>query len=410
MRRIILASAALFLLIGIVILGTKEPRLDRNWTPDQTIPASAVITGDEVSITNVRNFTYRSTTDYTPGYYDTKVFLSQLESVDYIVEPFGDIGAAHTFLSFGFSDGQRLAISVEIRKEVGESFSPWQGLMREYELMYVIADERDVVALRALHRKHDVYVYPTTATPAEAQKLFVSMINRANALMTKPEFYNTLMSNCTTNIVSHINELRDESISFDHRMILPEHSDALAKELGFIAPDLMIEEARARYRINGKAEAASLSENFSKFIREEISVSDTAMKGVVTEVMDGDTVTVKVGDREYRVRYIGVDTPEMNYDSGAAECLAAEAKDFNETLVLNQTVTLTKDVSETDTYGRLLRYVHTADGVDVGEKLITSGYAITLTIPPDVARAERYRELQRLAQEGKRGLWGSQCN
>ncbi len=104
-----------------------EPRLDRAWSTDQAIPAEAVIAGDEVTIKNVRHYSYRSTTDYTPGYYDTTLDLNELETVDYIVEPFGDIGAAHTFLTFGFADGQQVAISVEIRKEVGETFRQSKG-------------------------------------------------------------------------------------------------------------------------------------------------------------------------------------------------------------------------------------------------------------------------------------------
>ena len=108
-------------------------------------------------VRNIRNTTYRSTTDYTPAYYDKTFDLDKLTSVWYIVEPFSNWkGAAHTFLSFGFEDDEYLAISVEIRKEEGEGFSAFKGLFKQYEVIYVIADERDVITVRTNHRRDDV--------------------------------------------------------------------------------------------------------------------------------------------------------------------------------------------------------------------------------------------------------------
>ena len=263
-----IAVVVLLLVLGIFSLYSISPSLNREWSRDQAVlPVVEFVDEDSVHIKNVRNFIYSSTTEYVVQYYDTTVDISTLSTVDYIVEPFGDIGAAHTFVSFGFSDGQRIAISVEIRKEKGESFSPWKGLLRQYELMYVIADERDVINLRANHRNHDVYVYPTTAMPDQAAALFRSMLSRAELLTTKPEFYNTLTSNCTTNIVSHINEIGEREILWDYRLLLPEHSDVLAKELGFIAPDMSIKEARVKYKVNEQARRYKDESNFSELIR-----------------------------------------------------------------------------------------------------------------------------------------------
>lgn len=130
---------------------------------------------------------------------------------------------------------------------------------------------------------------------------------------------------------------------------------------------------------------------------------------VVSKVIDGDTIEVR-NERgvTHRVRYIGIDTPEMKYETNTPECLAVEATERNRELVLNKTVTLKRDVSETDSYGRLLRYV-TLDGRDVGERLLHDGYATTLTVPPDVARAEVYRQAALQAREAAVGLWGSAC-
>lgn len=409
--RIAIVVFLLILLGGYGLYSLPTPALDRNWSPDQAIPARATIEGDTVTITNVRNFTYRSTTDYTPGYYDTTVKLSDLARVDFIVEPFGSVGAAHTFVSFGFKDGQQLAVSAEIRKEVGESFSPWLGVLRQYELMYVIADERDVIGLRANHRQHDVYLYPTTATIEEGKQLFVNMLTRANALMTTPEFYNTVTSNCTTNIVHHINELRDEPLSYDFRMLLPAEADALAQELGFIAGEESIDEARAKYRINDRAAESADAADFSSRIRTSLGevASSTPDTFQVTKIFDGDTIEVKdAAGTSYRVRYIGIDTPEMEYETMTPECLAKEATKRNTELVQGRQVTLTRDVSDTDKYGRLLRYVAVL-GEDVGGQLVTEGYAKPLSVPPDVARLSDYRQSAKAAEAAGKGLWGEVC-
>lgn len=266
-RRLMLLGGAL-LCMFFVWLFTQFPQSDRLWTKDQAILPSVRFENDSVTIQNIRNFTYTATSTYTPSYYEKTIPLDSVRSVDFIVEPFGSIGAAHTFLSFGFDDGTYLAISVEIRKEIGESFSPWKGILRQFELMYVIADERDVIDLRANHRKDTVYLYPSVVSREDARALFVDMLTRTQNLETKPEFYNTLTSNCTTNIVAHVNTLRDDPLSWDYRMLFPEDSDVLAHELGLIAPLMSIEDARVKYRINEKAARYADDPEFSKKIRE----------------------------------------------------------------------------------------------------------------------------------------------
>lgn len=243
------------------------PSNDREWALDQEILPYAEFNDDMVSVSNIRNFSYQSVSEYTPAYYNKTFDLNTLESVDYIVEPFGNMGAAHTFLSFGFSTGDYLAISVEIRKEVGESFSPLKGLLRNYELMYVVADERDVINLRTNYRKDTVYLYPVKTSKENMRALFADMLTRANQLREKPEFYNTLTSTCTTNIVSHINKIVPGRIPWDPRLLFPENSDALAYELGLIDNSFSLEELRERHKINEEAEQYADSPDFSKLIR-----------------------------------------------------------------------------------------------------------------------------------------------
>jgi len=429
----ILLGIALLLLVVVLYSLFQTPSNDRNWAEDQKLLPSAVFEGDTVIVKNVRNFEYKSETDYIPSYYDVTVKLSDLESVDYIVEPLGSIGVAHTLLSFGFKDGKQIAISVEIRKEKGESFSPFVGVLRGYEIMYVVADESDVIKLRTNHRKDVVYIYPTVASPEAAQDLFVKMLTKANELEENPEFYNTLTNNCATNIANYIDEVSgdNEKIGLDYRLILPEFSDILAKEFGFILSDMSIEEGREKYRINERAEMFKDSEDFSRQIREYVPpdenvVSQVSKKEVssetsflntdeivsdlyfVTRVIDGDTIEVEIDGEKKRVRYLGVDTPETAHSSKPVQCFGREASEYNKKLVEGKWVRLEKDISETDKYGRLLRYVYVGDRF-VNFELISRGYANVVTYPPDVKHIEKFLIAERIALAEKRGLWGAGC-
>lgn len=261
----------LLLLLLVVVSSfyfSRIPSNNRDWSTDQSILPNAVFEDNTVTIFNVRNFTYASTTEYTSNYYDKTYHLDTLTSVDYIVEPFEGIGAAHTFLSFGFNDGTYVAISVEIRKEKGETFSPLKGLFRSYELMYVIADEKDVIKLRTNYRKDSVYLYPVTTSQENMRRLFIDMLNRANTVHDKPEFYNTFTNTCTTNIAYHINHLSPHKIPWDVRLLLPKNSDALAYELGFIDTSMPLEELRQKHLINDKAKRYADDDNFSRLIRQ----------------------------------------------------------------------------------------------------------------------------------------------
>jgi len=248
-----------------------HPSNDRVWNTDQEILPYAEIQDNLVSIHNIRNFSYTSTASYTPNYYDKMFDLSKIKRVWYVVEPFSGLpGSAHTFLSFEFEDDQFVSISVEIRKEKGETYDPIKGLFNKYELMYVIADERDVIKLRSNYRKDLVYVYPVKATTEKAKGLFLDMVERANDLNQHPEFYNTITNTCTTNIVSHINKITPDRVPFFNlRILLPANSDKLAYELGLIDTNLSFEDARTRYYINDRAMKYADDPDFSVKIRQE---------------------------------------------------------------------------------------------------------------------------------------------
>lgn len=254
----------------IVIIAMRKPSNDRNWALDQSILPSVLISEDIVKVKNIRNFKYTSETEYNPNYYDKSFDLNKIESVDFVLEPFSDWeGAAHTFLSFGFENDEYLAVSIEIRKEREEEFSAFKGLFNKYEIMYVIADERDVVKLRANFRKDEVYIYPIKTEKEKVKELFLDMMVRAQKLETEPEFYNTFTNTCTTGILLHVNKISPKKIPFDFRVLMPGYSDKLGYELGLFDTELSFEDARKKFLINGRAEKFADDANFSKLIREK---------------------------------------------------------------------------------------------------------------------------------------------
>ncbi|HEY0304661.1 MAG TPA: DUF4105 domain-containing protein [Longimicrobiales bacterium] len=267
-KPILLASSAL-LLIALIGWTRVRPSNNRDWSIGQERLPHARFHGDSVTIGSFRNFDYDSTGNPTATTYETRSYdLNQLQTVWFVLAPFEpeNRGPAHSFLTFGFADSQYIAVSVEARKERNESYSILKGILKRYEIMYVVGDERDLIRLRVA-RGDDVYLYPIRTTPAKARALFVQMMERANALATHPEFYNTLTNNCTTNILAHANSVATKKIPYGREVLLPGYADELARELGLIATDLPIEQARRRFRINERARAAFDDASFSTRIR-----------------------------------------------------------------------------------------------------------------------------------------------
>lgn len=261
----------LIIIIVSVILLSRQPSLERDWEKDQKILVEISFSGSEIEIKNMRDFEYSSERDYIEKYYDKKINIDDLESLDYIIEPFSDFdGPAHTMFSFGLKNWEYIVISAEIRKEKWESFSPFKWITREYEIVYMIWSETDFVKLRANYRKDEVILYPINTPKEKIQKLFVSMLKRADELSTKPEFYNTVTQNCTTSILDHVNQLREEKIPWSKEALLPSHSDKVIYDLGLINTELSLEEARKYYKINELSEEFWEGDNYSEKIRKVI--------------------------------------------------------------------------------------------------------------------------------------------
>lgn len=244
------------------------PSHDREWSLDLAVLPFADIADDHITLHNVRNCAYESDDDYVVNYYDRRYNLQQLQTVDFIVVPFVETPSlAHTMLSFGFADGKYVTVSAEARLEEHETYSPILGELRQYELIYVVADERDAILRRTKHRGVDVYVYRTIATPKQARELFLDVVHRVNELAEVPEFYDTLRNNCTTNIVRHLNQIRPTRIPYDIRVLLPGFSDGMAYELGLLDASLPFAETRRRARVTDIANRSAGAADFSQRIR-----------------------------------------------------------------------------------------------------------------------------------------------
>jgi hypothetical protein len=261
------AYAALFALLAWRWSGI-EPSNDRDWKPETARLARATIAGDQVTLHNIRNFDYRSESDFTPAYYDRTFDLKQLDSVDLVASYWMGPAIAHVFLSFGFA-GQHVAISVEARSERSEGYSSIKGFFRQYELFYVVADERDVIRVRTNYRRdppENVYLYRLRGSQDDARRLFLEFLHEVNSLGERPEFYNTVITNCTANIWLH-SRVVPGRLPYSWRILVSGHVPELLYDKGRLDTSMPFAELKRRSRINEPAKAADKAEDFSRRIR-----------------------------------------------------------------------------------------------------------------------------------------------
>jgi hypothetical protein len=249
---------------------TIRPSNDRIWQTDVAVLPYADINGDLVTVHHIRNFIYRTETDYTPAYYDKTFDLRTLKAVDLIAVYWMGPAIAHTFLSFDFGGGDHLAVSIETRKERGEDYSTMKGFFKQYELYYVVADERDVIRLRTSYRHNppeEVYLYRLQGPIENARRLFLGYIEEVNDLKTHPEFYNTATTNCTTTIWQN-SRINPGHLPLSWKLLLSGYVPQYLYETGRLDTSLPFAELQQRSLINGRAQAADNSPDFSRLIRE----------------------------------------------------------------------------------------------------------------------------------------------
>jgi len=245
------------------------PSNQGDWQPDVARTASASIDGNIVTVRNVRNFDWRSETDYTPRWETRRYDLSQLRGVDMFLSYWGPRDIAHTIMSWEFADGQHLAISIETRKKKGQTYSAVLGFFRQYEIYYVVADERDLIGVRAMYRGEDLYLYRLKAPPAQARAVLLDYLKEVNHLDARAEWYNALVHNCTTTIRHHAENVA-AGRPFDWRILANGYIDELGYERGQIDTSLPFAELRRRSDITARAKAAYGGPGFSRIIRENL--------------------------------------------------------------------------------------------------------------------------------------------
>ena len=248
----------------------KTPSNDRTWNPDMAALSRARFNGDELQISNVRDTTYGPPGSAYEVVLENRSYdLSKVLRLWFIVESFSALQAiAHTFFSFEFAGGEVLSVSVEARREAGETYSILKGLQREFELMYLWGTERDFVLRRTHYLDHDVYLYPVTLPPEKVRALLVATLLEANRLAEHPRFYNSITDNCTTNLFDHLNEVAPGAFpALLLAKVLPGLSDRALFERGFIDTALPFEKLRERYNVKAAAERYRNNPNFSTLIR-----------------------------------------------------------------------------------------------------------------------------------------------
>jgi len=269
MLTIVLLMVALLIVGGVIFMIITKPSLKRNWSPDQAVmPSVDFLDDDRVRINNIRDISYRTTRDFDLAFYDKTIDLNEVNSAWLVISPFGPFGVAHTFVSFGLSDGSYFSISIEIRRKKGKKFSPIKAFFRQFEIMYVIADESDVIKVRTNVIGATVRLFPIKTEQKRIRAVLLDMLKRADSLGKQPEFYNTIWNNCTTNLIKHTRRFSDKAIPWwSLRYLLPDNLDKIAYKLNMIDTDLPYEAAREYFDITEIGQASEEAEDFSQAIR-----------------------------------------------------------------------------------------------------------------------------------------------
>ena len=268
-RRAALAAFAVAFLGLLLYWRTIEPSNARDWVPEVARLPRVTIVGDLVTIHDIRNFAYRTETDFTPAYYDRTFDLRRLDALDIVTSYWMGPAIAHVFVSFGFDD-EHVAVSVEARKERGEGYSSVQGFFKRYELVYVVGDERDLIGVRTNYRQdppEDVYLYRARVPIENVRRIFLDYVRSINELREHPQFYDTLTTNCTTTIVLHT-RVNPGRPPFSWKFLLSGYAAEYVYETGRLETSLPFEELRRRSRVNAAAVAADGAPDFSRRIRE----------------------------------------------------------------------------------------------------------------------------------------------
>jgi hypothetical protein len=262
------ATAACFAVFSVVLVWwlTLAPSNARDWQPAVARLPRATIDGSLLTIENVRSFEYHETGGATERWETRSYDLDELVGVDVFISFWGPTLYGHTITSWEFADGRFLAMSIETRKERSEEYSAVRGFFRQFELYYVVAEERDAIGVRAGQRGETIQLYRTLASPEDDRALLLDYVRELNALADRPRWYNALTHNCTTTIWHHTNTV-GLRFPVDWRLLANGYLVDLAYELGTVDTRLELEELKRRSDITERARSAGAGDDFSKTVR-----------------------------------------------------------------------------------------------------------------------------------------------
>jgi hypothetical protein len=243
-----------------------SPSNNRLWADDVARITTGVVDGDHVTLQNVRNFGWRTETDYMQRWETRTYDLRRLDSLDMVLSYWSMPAIAHVLISFGFDDGEHVVFSVEIRREKTESFSEIGGFFKEFELSVIACDERDVIRVRTNVRGEDDYLYRIRMPVDDIRSLFLAYVSQANDVARKPRFYNTITANCTT-IIYHMAKRIVGHLPLDYRLLLSGYLPGYVYKVGGLDNRHSLEELRALGRITDRAKESDRLPTFSADIR-----------------------------------------------------------------------------------------------------------------------------------------------
>ncbi|TQX91247.1 DUF4105 domain-containing protein [Rhizobium sp. rho-13.1] len=264
-----LSAFAVASVLVIACWTTITPPSTADWAPDVARQVTGRIEGNQLTLSDVRAFDWRSDTDFTPHWESRSYDLGTVRTVDLFMSYWSGPLMAHMIVSFGFADGRQLAWSIEVRRRKGGAFSPIADLFKSNPLVIIAADERDVVGVRSNVRGEDVQLYRMNISPAGARALLLAHVADANALAEKPKFYNSLTTNCTTAVIQMVRAVGD-ALPFDWRLIVNGYVPDYAYDQKALDTRLPLEELKRLSHIDDKAKADGLSPAFSAHIREGV--------------------------------------------------------------------------------------------------------------------------------------------
>jgi Ca2+/Na+ antiporter len=244
-----------------------RPTNNRDWQADVAETAWTERDGNKIIIHNLRNFDYEPGLPAKPRWATKVVDLGQLRGVDLFINFWGSTLICHPIVSFQFGPDDHVAISVETRMAQGQTYSTLRGFFKQFALIYIVADERDVVRVRTNYRCEQLYLYRTNVKPDRARRLFLNYLKTVDTLHLQPQFYNALTSNCTTNVRTHTAATTAKPAPWDWRMLVNGTVDQFVYEQGGFVSHLPFTELKQMSLIDAKAQAADQAADFSQQIR-----------------------------------------------------------------------------------------------------------------------------------------------